>query len=134
MSDITITLHNPVTGASESMPVADSLTVQEVLDLGVALLGIDTTAGGGQLFVTRYGKSLNVNKTLSENGVESGDLLAIMTPTTTTTTRPNANNNSLDFSSLLTGSGGGNNTATSTVAASGGGGFEPLCFQSWACL
>ena len=31
MSDITITLHNPVTGASESMPVADSLTVQEVL-------------------------------------------------------------------------------------------------------
>ena len=128
MSDITITLHNPVTGASESMPVADSLTVQEVLDLGVALLGIDTTtAGGGQLFVTRYGKSLNVNKTLSENGVESGDLLAIMTPPpTTTTTRPNANNNSLDFSSLLSvggsGGGSGNHTATSTAAASGGGG------------
>jgi hypothetical protein len=129
MSDITITLHNPITGASESMPVADSLTVQEVLDLGVALLGIDATTAGGQLFVTRYGKSLNVSKTLAEEGVGSGDLLAIMAPPTTT--RPNANANTttnstavaasggggLDFSSLLSGGGGGGGGAATTTNA-----------------
>jgi len=124
MSEITITLHNPVNGKSESMPVADSLTVKEVLDLGAALLGMDNS--NDQLVVTKYGKSLNVNKTLADESVGSGDLLALLT------TRSSNNNNSgsatgapaassgggLDFSNLFGSGGDGDNTSSTN---SGGG-------------
>jgi len=126
MSEITITLHNPVNGKSESMPVADSLTIKEVLDLGAALLGMDNS--NDQLVVTKYGKPLNVNKTLADESVSSGDLLALLTtrPNNNTTTTTTNNNNSgratgaggLDFSNLF-GSGGGDNNVSSTNSGAG---------------
>ena len=102
MSDITITLHDPSTGRSESMPVPRSLTVQEVLDLGKALLGLE-----GDLVVTKYGKILAPpTKTLSDAGVASGDLLAFLrtkpraapAPASSSTT---AASGGLDFSGIL---------------------------------
>jgi len=124
MSEITITLHNPVNGKSESMPVADSLTIKEVLDLGAALLGMDNS--NDQLVVTKYGKPLNVNKTLADESVSSGDLLALLTTRPNNNTTTTNNNNSgratgaggLDFSNLF-GSGGGDNNVSSTNSGAG---------------
>ena len=122
MSDITITLHDPSTGRSESMPVSPSLTVQEVLDLGKALLGIDDESSNntnGKLVVSRYGKALNPpTKSLSEAGVASGDLLALVRMRPAPAARSAAISGGLDFSNLL---GGG---AASTTASSGAGGLD----------
>ena len=127
MSDITITLHDPNSGSSESIPVSTSLTVKEVLELGSALLNINNS---NDLVVTKYGKTLNTNKTLSDEGVTNGDLLALLNTITmvnaasassssTTTTSGTSTGGLLDFSNLLAGESGTNNgnTASTNAAA-----------------
>ena len=115
MSDITITLHDPSTGRSESMPVPNSLSIQEVLDLGKALLDLE---GEGEIVVTKYGKVLgepNSSKTLQEAGVASGDLLAFLKPKRRAPPPPPpSNSGALDFSRLL-----GNAQAPAAASASG---------------
>ena len=76
MSDITITLHDPRTGQSESMPLSNTLTLSEVLEFATALLGIDTAASSN-LILTKDGKALNGN-TLQDAGVQNGDLLVVL--------------------------------------------------------
>ena len=144
MSDITITLHDPSSGRSESMPVPNTLTIQEVLDLGKALLDLEDGGGSSnsnnKIAVTKYGKVLAPpTQSLAEAGVINGDLLAFlrMRPKAATTTAPSPSaaattttgGGGLDFSSLLLGGGSSASGQTSTSAAarapqtsSGGGG------------
>eukprot|EP00533_Pseudo-nitzschia_delicatissima_P003864 CAMPEP_0116091874 /NCGR_PEP_ID=MMETSP0327-20121206/7738_1 /TAXON_ID=44447 /ORGANISM="Pseudo-nitzschia delicatissima, Strain B596" /LENGTH=449 /DNA_ID=CAMNT_0003583255 /DNA_START=99 /DNA_END=1448 /DNA_ORIENTATION=- len=113
MSDITITLHDPSTGRSESMPVPNTLSIQEVLDLGKALLDLE---GESEVVVTKYGKVLgepNSSKTLQEAGVANGDLLAFLKPKRRAPPPPPPSG-ALDFSSLL-----GNAQASAAASASG---------------
>lgn len=120
MSDITITLHDPLTGQSESIPVPNTLTIQEVLDLGKALLGLDegSSSDVNKLVVTKYGKVLSPpTATLSQSGVASGDLLAFLRARPATTPRAAATSSGgLDFSSLL--------SAPATEAAPAAGGLD----------
>eukprot|EP00534_Pseudo-nitzschia_fraudulenta_P017874 CAMPEP_0201269408 /NCGR_PEP_ID=MMETSP0853-20130426/32570_1 /ASSEMBLY_ACC=CAM_ASM_000640 /TAXON_ID=183588 /ORGANISM="Pseudo-nitzschia fraudulenta, Strain WWA7" /LENGTH=478 /DNA_ID=CAMNT_0047575407 /DNA_START=44 /DNA_END=1480 /DNA_ORIENTATION=- len=109
MSDITITLHDPSTGRSESMPVSDTLTVQEVVDLGKALLGLDGggSNGGSNIVATIDGRPLvPPTQTLAEAGVKSGDLLAFRRTRparSAAAAAPAAAGGGLDFSGLLSG-------------------------------
>jgi Aspartyl protease len=75
MSDITITLINPQTGQSESLPLSSSVTINEVVELGAAILGL----AGSALVLVKDGKPLlPATTSLSQAGVVNGDLLAVM--------------------------------------------------------
>jgi len=131
MSDIAITLHDPSTGRSESMPVPNSLTIQEVLDLGKALLGLEDDGDSGKLVVAKYGKALvPPTQTLAEAGVGSGDLLAFlrMRPSGGGQAAVAASSPGLDFSNLL----GAGSTGSAPASGGGGGGlnFSSLLGQS----
>ena len=75
MSDITVTLCNPQTGQSESIPVSTTLTVQELIEWSKALLGMD-----GDVVLMKDGKPLtnNASQSLTQAGVTNGDLLVVM--------------------------------------------------------
>jgi hypothetical protein len=113
MSEITITLCNPQTGQSESLPVAPSLTIIEAKEWGAALLGMD-----GNLVLVKDGRPLNnPSITLAQAGVVNGDLLAVMKPTAQpqAVPAPATSGGGLDFSNLLAG------TTAAPAAAVGGG-------------
>mmetsp|Transcript_25443 Transcript_25443/g.29057 ORF Transcript_25443/g.29057 Transcript_25443/m.29057 type:complete len:428 (-) Transcript_25443:256-1539(-) len=94
MSEITITLHDPVTGRSESMPVPNTVTIQEIVNLGKALLGLQD----GKLVLQKYGKILvPPEQTLAIAGVVNGDLLSLVS----TPVANRSGGGGLDFSSLL---------------------------------
>lgn len=130
MSDITVTLINPQTGHSESIPLTPSITINEVVELGSAILGIDNGGGSSNIVLVKDGKPLlPPTKTLSQAGVVNGDLLAVMSVRTPTTTSGHQNttvtanpppaasrsSGGLDFSNLL----GGGSTVPSGAATSG---------------
>uniref|UniRef100_A0A7S4EK08 Aspartic peptidase DDI1-type domain-containing protein n=1 Tax=Pseudo-nitzschia australis TaxID=44445 RepID=A0A7S4EK08_9STRA len=143
-ADITITLHEPTTGRSESMPLSNTLTIQEVLDLGKALFGLpdESASGNGQWVVTKYGKPLGSStKTIAQAGVCNGDLLAFLrtepssaataTTTTTTTAATPSGGGGLDFSSLLGGASaaaatGSTNSGSNSGSTNGGLNFSNL--------
>jgi hypothetical protein len=139
MSDITVTLINPSTGHSESIPLTPSITVNEVVELGSAILGIDSSGDGSNsntMMLVKDGKPLlPPTKTLTQAGVVDGDLLAVMvvrttasspsgtTATATASSQPvpaaatgtsSSSGGGLDFSNLL----GGGSTATATTTSS----------------
>jgi hypothetical protein len=92
MSDITITLCDPQTGQSESLPVANTMIVNEVIEFSKALLGMS-----GNLVLVKDGKPLtNPSQSLMQAGAGGG----------------------LDFSSLL---GSSSNAAAAAAPAAGGG-------------
>jgi DNA damage-inducible protein 1 len=110
MSDITITLCNPATGQSESMPVAPTLSVSELLDWSKAVLGME-----GNLILVKDGKPLATNNpslSLSEAGVVNDDLLVVMKPRPAAPAAPGGGGG-LNFSNLL--GGGGAAAAVSTL-------------------
>jgi len=116
--DITITLHDPSTGRSESMPVPKSLSIHRVVDLGKALLGLE-----GDIVVTKYGTLLGAsNITLQQAGVVNGDLLNFLkrkprpSPARAAPTAA-AGGGGLDFSSLLDAS---SSSASAPAAAAAG--------------
>ena len=113
MSDITITLCNPESGASESMPVSSSMSIADCLEFARALLGIE-----GDLVVAKDGQRL-AGATLSEAGVQHGDLLVVMKAQAARTPapRPPPASGALDFSNLL---GGGSAPSASALAPNGG--------------
>jgi hypothetical protein len=117
MSDITITLCDPQTGQSESMPVADTMIVNEVIEFSKALLGVS-----GNLVLVKDGKELtNPSQSLMEAGVATGDLLVVMDPTArhqASAPDPPPAGGGLDFSSLL---GSSSNAAAAAAPAAGGG-------------
>jgi hypothetical protein len=123
MTDITITLHDPQSGASESMPMASTVSLHDVLEFSKALLGVD----GHDLILTKDGKPLlPLSQTLAQAGVSNGDLLVILqqrrhllssmasqvpaTAPTASTTTIASGGGGLDFSNLL---GGGNSNSVS---------------------
>jgi DNA damage-inducible protein 1 len=77
MAEITVTICNPLTGQSESLPVAPTLTVAELLEWSKALLGMD-----GDVRLVKDGQPLIASMTLSAAGVLNGDLVAVMTQRT----------------------------------------------------
>lgn len=103
MSDITITLINPQTGLSESLPLTATVTINEVLELGTAILDVK----GSNLVLVKDGKPLlPTSSSLSQAGVANGDLLVVMSARTAAP-RPDTSSNGasgLDFSNLLGGS------------------------------
>ena len=108
MSDITITLCNPSTGQSESMPVAPSLTINELLDWSRALLGME-----GNLVLVKDGNPLSTpTQTLSQAGIANGDLLVVMKPRAPAPAP--APSGGLDFSNLLSGSSSSSAAASAT--------------------
>lgn len=99
MAEITVTICNPVTGQSESLPVASTLTVAELLEWSKALLGMD-----GDVRLVKDGQPLIASMTLGAAGVSSGDLIAAMLPQRAAAPAPRsapAAGGGLDFSSLL---------------------------------
>ncbi|CAJ1930600.1 unnamed protein product [Cylindrotheca closterium] len=97
MSDITITLCNPQTGQSESIPVANTMTIGEVVEFGKALLGMD-----GNLIIAKDGKPLaSTTQSLAQAGVANGDLLVVMPPAARRPAPAQAPAGGLDFSNLL---------------------------------
>jgi DNA damage-inducible protein 1 len=99
-NDITITLHNPQTGQSESMPLSNTLTLQEVIEFSQALVGVQ----GHDLVLTKDGKPLTpLTMTLAQAGVTDGDLLAVIRPRAPAPAPRPATGGGLDFSSLLGG-------------------------------
>jgi DNA damage-inducible protein 1 len=74
--EITITLCNPLTGQSESMPVSKALSVAELTDWSKALLGV----GNGNVQLVKDGRPLTPTLTLEQAGVEHGDLVAAVVP------------------------------------------------------
>jgi hypothetical protein len=136
MTDITITLHNPTTGQSESMPMANSMTVAEVLELGKALLGMESATG-----LAKDGKLLTPqSSSLAQVGVASGDLLAVVSTSSWSRPVPPApasdGQGELDFSSLLAGArtAGGASSVSSrqatTSATSGNSSKTPVYYES----
>ncbi|KAG7341431.1 aspartyl protease [Nitzschia inconspicua] len=102
MTDITITLHNPQSGASESMPLSNTLSLQEVLEFSKALLGLD----GDDWVLTKDGKPLTpLSQSLAQAGVSHGDLLLVLKrrqpQPAARPTVPAAPAGGLDFSNLL---------------------------------
>lgn len=122
MSDILVTLCNPQTGQSESIPVAPSLTLTELIEWSKALLGMD-----GNLMLMKDGHPLrNPSLSLNQAGVANGDLLVVMKPAA----RPApaaASGGGIDFSNLL---GGG--TSSPAPAAAGGLNFSNLLASAGA--
>ena len=103
MSDITITLCNPSTGQSESMPVAPTLTINELLEWSRALLGME-----GTLILVKDGTPLSTpSQTLSQAGISNGDLLVVMKPRALAPAPAPSRGGGLDFSNLLGGSSSG---------------------------
>jgi DNA damage-inducible protein 1 len=101
MTEITVTMCNPLTGQSESLPVAPTLTVAELLEWSKALLGMD-----GDVRLVKDGQPLIASMTLSAAGVSSGDLIAVMLPQRAAAPTPRsasapAAGGGLDFSNLL---------------------------------
>jgi hypothetical protein len=115
MSDITITLCDPQTGQSESLPVANTMIVNEVIEFSKALLGMS-----GNLVLVKDGKPLtNPSQSLMQAGVTTGDLLVVMDPTVRRPApAPPPAGGGLDFSSLL---GSSSNAAAAAAPAAGGG-------------
>jgi hypothetical protein len=117
MSEITITLCNPQTGQSESMPVTNTMIVNEVIEFSKALLGVS-----GDLVLVKDGKPLtNLSQSLMQAGVTTGDLLVVMNPTVrqpAPAPAPPSAGGGLDFSSLL---GSSSNAAAASAPAAGGG-------------
>jgi len=110
MSDITITLCDPETGQSESMPVAPTLTIAELLEWSRALLGME-----GNIVLVKDGRPLTTaTQTLSEAGVNTGDLLVVMKPRAPAPAPAPRPAGGLDFSNLV---GGGAASSSSAVAA-----------------
>lgn len=103
MSEIKITVHNPVTGRSENIPVLNTVTIKELLELGGALLELNASS----MSLTKYGKTLNPERTLVDEGVVNGDLLALSSLLTNAATDQNnsagaaTSGGGLDFSNLL---------------------------------
>lgn len=102
MTDITITLHNPQSGASESMPLSNTLSLQEVLEFSKALLDLD----GDDLVLTKDGKPLApLSQSLAQAGVCNGDLLVVLKRRPAAAARPPAAaapaRGGLDFSNIL---------------------------------
>lgn len=115
MSDITITLCNPQSGQSESMPVANTMTVNEVVDFSKAILGMS-----GNLVLVKDGKPLaNPSHSLMQAGVVNGDLLVVMNPTPRRPAPAPRPAGGLDFSNLL-----GSSATSSTGAGAAGGGLN----------
>ncbi|KAL3903615.1 MAG: hypothetical protein SGILL_010379 [Bacillariaceae sp.] len=111
-NDITITLHNPQTGQSESMPLSNTLTLKEVIEFSQALIGVQGTLDS--LVLAKDGKALQpLTATLAQAGVNNGDLLAVVAKRQqrqAPAPRPAAAGSGgvgLDFSNLLGGGGGG---------------------------
>jgi len=101
MSEITITLCNPTTGQSESLPVSNNLKVSELLDWSKALLG--GLEGNNNLALVKDGKPLSVSHlTLSQAGIHNGDLIVVTTRSQAPAPPPRGGGG-LDFSSLLGG-------------------------------
>ncbi len=97
MNDITITLHNPQTGASESIPLSQDLTLREVLEFSKALLSIQED---DDLALAKDGKLLlPLTRTLALAGVKSGDLLVVLARRAPAFTP--VSGGGLDFSNLL---------------------------------
>lgn len=108
MTDITITLCNPESGASESMPVSISMSLDDCLEFSRALLGIE-----GDLMLVKDGKRLT-GSTLNQAGVQNGDLLVVMKVQVAPAPAASRSSGGLDFSNLL-------GTAAAPPAASAGG-------------
>jgi len=107
MSEITITLCNPITGQSESLPVSSNLTVSDLLEWSKALLGLE-----GNLILVKDGKQLAApSMTLSQASVFNGDLIVVMKKERTPA--PSAATGGLDFSNLLGTASAPSSTATS---------------------
>ena len=70
-----ITLCNLATGQSESIPVGPAVTLQEVVEFGKALLGMD----GDHLQLLKDGKVVSSNLSLSieQAGIANGDLIVV---------------------------------------------------------
>lgn len=102
MSDITITLCNPQTGQSESIPVSNTMTIGDVIEFSKALLGMS-----GNLVIAKDGKPLaSTSQSLVQAGVVNGDLLVVMPavvrrPAPAPTQAPAAAGGGLDFSNLI---------------------------------
>jgi DNA damage-inducible protein 1 len=103
MEEITVTICNPVTGQSESLPVASTLIVAELTEWSKALLGMD-----GDVRLVKDGQPLVASMTLNAAGVSNGDLLAVMLPQRAAAPVPRpapapaaAGGGGLDFSNLL---------------------------------
>ncbi len=96
------------------MPVSSSMSIADCLEFARALLGIE-----GDLVVAKDGQRL-VGATLSEAGVQHGDLLVVMKALAARTPAPQPPSASrgLDFSNLL---GRPSAPSTSTSAPNGGG-------------
>lgn len=98
MSDITITLCNPQSGLSESMPVSPSMSITDCLEFSRALLGLE-----GELILAKDGKRLS-GATLDDAGVQNGDLLVVLKPQNSRVPAPDPvapSTGGLDFSNLL---------------------------------
>ena len=95
------------------MPVSSSMSIADCLEFARALLGIE-----GDLVVAKDGQRL-AGATLSEAGVQHGDLLVVMKAQAARTPapRPPPASGALDFSNLL---GGGSAPSASALAPNGG--------------
>ena len=139
MSDITITLHNPLTGQSESLPIANTMTVAEVLELAKALLVTDAATS-----LSKDGKALGpLTASLAQAGVTNGDLLLVVPPrhqTRQQQQRPasiptsaqapgGGGSGGLDFSNLLAGSGASPSSSSSAAQPSMNQSKTPVYYQ-----
>lgn len=120
MSDITITICNPQTGQSESIPVTNTMAIGEVIEFSKALLGMS-----GNLIIAKDGKPLaSTTQSLAQAGVANGDLLVVMPaaarrPAPAPAQAPAAASGGLDFSNLL-------GSSASAPAPAGGLNFSNL--------
>jgi DNA damage-inducible protein 1 len=98
MSEITVTIVNPQTEQSETLPVATTMTVAELADLSMALFGFDSQ----DIRLVKDGSPLTHSSTMSAAGVVHGDLLVVMVARSAPPPRPApAAAGGLDFSNLL---------------------------------
>jgi DNA damage-inducible protein 1 len=102
MSQFSITLVDPRTGRTETLPLDPLTAVQDAIGFAQALFGLDSSSGSLGLY--KNGMKLENSATLQGAGVVSGDMLAVQTPPAVARPRPvpaPAATGGLDFSNLL---------------------------------
>lgn len=119
MSEFAVTVVDAASGRTETLPLAPSTTIAEVIGFAQALFGIS-----GEIHISNNGKRLEPSSSLSNAGVVNGDMLAVQRrtsrPTSSAATAPataTTGGGGLDFSNLL-------NQSSAPVAASTSGGLN----------
>jgi DNA damage-inducible protein 1 len=100
MADFSVTIVDPSSGRTETLPLDPATPVREVVSFAQAIFDLDNATDNLQLL--QNGKALDPSSTLQSSGVSNGDMLAVQAPPVARSRAPApTGGGGLDFSNLL---------------------------------